>query len=92
MHRDAWRRASRLMAVVLSVITVGLILMTYAGDIAAAMFTSAQGRFESLLVSAIRLLGYTAVFAIALVGLRRTVRAVTTKIEVERVESDSTET
>ena len=87
MHRQAWKRGTRFVAILLSLVVVALILKAYAADIATALFSGAEGRIESLILDVVRFAGSTAVFVVLLIGLGRGFRATISALETWRQRS-----
>jgi len=81
IHRAAWRRGTRFLAVLLSVVAVALILGTHATEIAAALTPDDQARTEHIVISLLRIVGYTVLLALLLLGMKRAFQALDARLE-----------
>jgi small-conductance mechanosensitive channel len=76
MHRAQWHRATRFVAILLSVTAVGFIFRTHATAIATALSPEGAAGTERLIVGAVRLLFSTALLVLLLIALRRAFRSI----------------
>ncbi len=81
MHRAAWRRGTRFLALILSLLAVVLILKAYAAEIAIALSTESVERTEHIIVGLVRIVGYTAALALLLLGMKRAFQALDARLE-----------
>jgi len=81
MYRAAWRRGTRFLAILLSLLAVALILKAYAAEIATALSTESVERTERIIVGLVRIVGYTAVLALLLLGMKRAFQALDDRLE-----------
>jgi len=81
MHRAQWRRATRFVAILVSLIAVGLIIRSHATEIAAALSSESEERTERIIGGLVRILGSTAVLALLLVAAGRVFAAVDGRLD-----------
>jgi len=81
MHRAAWRRGTRFLAILLSVVAVVLIFKAHATEIATALTPDDQERTEYIIVGLLRIVGYTALLALLLLGMKRAYQALDARLE-----------
>ena len=81
IHPAAWRRGTRFLGVLLSVVAVALILGTHATEIATALTPDDRARTEHIIISLLRIVGYTVLLAMLLLGLKRAFQALDTRLE-----------
>ncbi|MGB5673910.1 MAG: mechanosensitive ion channel domain-containing protein [Gemmatimonadota bacterium] len=87
-HKEAWRRATRYVAVVLSLVAVVTALNAYAAEIATALTPDGEARTEHILIAVVRTVGLTALLALLLLGVKR--GFATLDVELEKRFREST--
>ena len=70
-HKEAWRRVTRYVAVLLSLAAVASALTAYAADIATALAPGGEVRTGHILIAIVRTVGLTALLALLLLGMKR---------------------